>query len=445
MTHQYSRNADHIRNRGVPAPSNEAMTEHLSDLLSPLVYNQQAYYRSLGLRERILNLPLMVAAVLALLWYKVPSVTELTRMLNREDLLWAKATQVSRQALAQRFLSFPHSIFERVFKDLMPQLKDRWAKRTRPIAPSIAYGLKSFDHIWAADGSVLEALFRKLDSLKEVPVGQLAGKICTVIELGTQLPVDIWFSENAKAHDCQFLENLFTLATAKTAKTLLVLDRGFYDFGWWKRLIDHSVHFIILGKSNLSYQVVNALSESYALTDQIIEVGTVASGVFKLRLISIRKGKGTYRYLTSVLDPTVLPPYVVADLYARRWRIEDAFHLVKRLLGLGYLWTGSINGIKLQIWATWIIYAVLFDLSDAVADAVQLPLDRISPEMVWRGLYHFNHAYNQATATDPIAYLSAPENRDLSVVKPIRKPPKILDLSPFFKDENTPLTNRKKF
>ena len=52
---------------------------------------------------------------------------------------------------------------------------------------------------------------------------------------------------------------------------------------------------------------------------------------------------------------------------------------------------------------------VLFDLSDAVADAVQLPLDRISPEMVWRGLYHFNNAYNKGTATDPIAYLSAPE------------------------------------
>ena len=45
-------------------------------------------------------------------------------------------------------------------------------------------------------------------------------------------------------------------------------------------------------------------------------------------------------------------------LYSRRWRIEDAFHLVKRLLGvLGYLWTGSLNGIKLQIWATWIMYA----------------------------------------------------------------------------------------
>jgi hypothetical protein len=75
-----------------------------------------------------------------------------------------------------------------------------------------------------------------------------------------------------------------------------------------------------------------------------------------------------------------------------------------------------------------------------VADAVQLPLERISPEMVWRGLYHFNHAYNQGTSTDPIAYLAAPENRDLSVVKPIRKPPKNLDLRPFVSDGSPHLT-----
>lgn len=38
----------------------------------------------------------------------------------------------------------------------------------------------------------------------------------------------------------------------------------------------------------------------------------------------------------------VLPPYVVADLYRGEARIEEAFNMVKRLLGLSYLWTGSI-------------------------------------------------------------------------------------------------------
>lgn len=431
MSHRYSRNPDHIRRRNVPAPDNGAMDEHLSLLLSPVIYSQQAYYRTLGMRSRILTLPLMVAAVVTLLWKQVPSVNELTRQLNRKDLLWAKAVTVSRQAVSERFLSFPHELFEAVFYGLLPRLKARCAERHRPLPVSVAYAQQHFEQVWAADGSVLEALFRKLKSLETLPAGQLAGKICTVIELGAQLPVKIWFSEHAKAHDCQFLADLLALATAKT---LLILDRGFYDFEWWAQLIAQQTAFICAGKSNLAYTVVKELSLTHGLRDRLIVVGKDRQGEpwLNLRLIEVRKGKGWYRYLTSVLDPEVLPPYVIADLYAHRWRIEDAFHLVKRLLGLAYLWTGSLNGIKLQIWATWLMYAVLTDLSDAVAEAVQLPLERISKEMVWRGLYHFNDAYNRGLASDPVAYLAAPENRDLSVIKTIRKPPKIVDFTPYF-------------
>lgn len=414
----------------MPAPENAAVDEHLQSLLSSAVYSQQAYYQTLGMRERILTLPLMVAAVVTLLWRQVPSVGELTRMLNRDDLLWAKAVRVSRQSVSERFLSFPYRLFEQVFRDLMPTLTMRWAQRQRPIPASVVYARQHFEQIWAADGSVLEALFRKLKRLQDCPAGQLAGKICTVIELGSQLPVEVWFTEAANAHDAQFLDQLLSRARAKT---LLILDRGFYDFAWWSRLIAQQTQFICAAKSNLAYRVTQPLSLTPRLKDQLIQLTlkTPEQTRLTLRLIEVRYSQGWYRYLTSVLDPEVLPPYVVIDLYARRWRIEEAFHLVKRLLGLAYLWTGSLNGIKLQIWATWLMYAVLVDLSDAVAEAVQLPVERISMEMVWRGLYHFNQAYNRGLASDPVAYLAAPENRDLCVVKVIRKPPKTLDLSPY--------------
>jgi len=53
--------------------------------------------------------------------------------------------------------------------------------------------------------------------------------------------------------------------------------------------------------------------------------------LLRLRLVEVRQGKTMYGYITSVLDPQVLPPY--ADLYGRRW-IEEAFNTAKRLLGL---------------------------------------------------------------------------------------------------------------
>ncbi|WP_036477975.1 transposase [Myxosarcina sp. GI1] len=63
--------------------------------------------------------------------------------------------------------------------------------------------------------------------------------------------------------------------------------------------------------------------------------------ILDLRLVEIRHGRSWYRYLTSVLDPKILPPFVVGALYSRRWRIEESFLLLKRLLGLSYLWTGE--------------------------------------------------------------------------------------------------------
>ena len=122
----------------MPAPDNQAVSNHITELLSPIVYSQQSYYQSLGMRERILTLPLMLAAVLTLLWRQVPSVNESTRMLHREDFLWAQAVKVSRKAVIERFFTFPHQIFERVLRELVPRLKARWNQRNRPLTPSVS-------------------------------------------------------------------------------------------------------------------------------------------------------------------------------------------------------------------------------------------------------------------------------------------------------------------
>ncbi len=218
-----------------------------------------------------------------------------------------------------------------------------------------------------------------------------------------------------------------------TAKTLLLLDRGFYHFRFWQQLLAQDVHFITRLKKGASIKVEQVLTEGYALRDRLIRLGsgTKRTPELTLRLIEVRSGKTWHSYLTSVLDPTVLPPYVVADLYQRRWRIEQAFNTVKRLLGLSYLWTGSLNGIQLQIWGTWLFYAVLVDLGDAVAEELSLPFDRISLEMIYRGLYHFSVARQKGQATDPIKYFAAPENQDLGVVKHLRKPNVRLIVAPF--------------
>ena len=287
-----------------------------------------------------------------------------------------------------------------------------------------------FSAIWIVDGSTLEALFRKLKALEDAPVGQLAGKMCAVIDLATHYPVDIWFSEQACAFDTNFISNILQRIEPRT---LLLLDRGFYDFQFFADLIAKGSHFITRLKSNSKVEVLHGLSDTATVKDMLIHLGTGQNGtpILTLRVVKVRFESQWYSYVTSVLDPEILPPCVVADLYRRRWRIEEAFNILKRVLNLGYLSTGSLNGIKLQLWATWLFYAVLLDLGDAVADALQVPTERNSLEMLFRGIYHFSQAYAKGLASDLVAYFAAPQNQDLGVVKTIRKPILRLDLSPY--------------
>ena len=258
----------------------------------------------------------MVAAVLTLLWRDVAGVRELTRMLAREGFLWCSPTQVSQQAISQRFLTFPAELFERVFKQLLPELRKAWLLRNRrPLPESVQFTSSKFERIWIADSSTLEALFRKLKSLADVPKGQLAGKMGIVIDLMTRLPVEIWLGlrpcfavqENPKASDTKLESNLLNLVGAKT---LLLLDRGFDHFRFWLQLIDQGIHFITRLKKGASIKVEQVFTDSYEIRDRLIRIGsgTQRTPFVTLRLIEVRSGKIWHSYLTSVLEPQILPP-----------------------------------------------------------------------------------------------------------------------------------------
>ena len=307
-------NRDHAKPTQRPLVEDEVIAAQLEALVTPAITAQATLCRKLNLRDRILTLPLMVAAVLTLLWRDVAGVRELNRLLAREGFLWCSPTAVSQQALSQRFLTFPAVLFEQVFKHLLPHLQAAWHQRTRrPLPESLQFSLQRFNRIWIVDSSVLEALFRKLKSLEEVPVGKLAGTIGVVIDLMTRLPVEIGLQENPKASDTKLEDNILELVEAGT---LLLLDRGFYHFSFWRQLMDRGVHIITRLKKGAAIQVEQVSTDSYALRDGKIQLGsgTKKTPFITLRLVEIRCGKGWRAYLTSVLEPEVLPPYVVAEL-----------------------------------------------------------------------------------------------------------------------------------
>lgn len=401
--------------RPTSGPSDEEIEQWLEEAVMPAVYNQMGLYRQMGLRTRVLSLVVMVAFVLSLLWRQVGSVREGVRLLRQEGLLWVTPLAgVSPQAMMQRLSSLPPGLFYNILLEVLPSLQERALARQRPLPPAVAWARQHFTTIWAADGSVLDNLLRKTGLLEGQTNAVLGGKIVTVVDVVTQVPAAIHYTENSHQHDQGFWEWLLAQVQAGC---LLLLDTGWLDFDRFDQLTERGVGFITRPKSNNAYREVEVLSKTATVHDIIIELGTRQNHcLHRMRLISVLFNGKWYRFLTNVLDPDQLPPAVVVALYDQRWRIEDAFNAVKRLLGLAYFYTGSINGVQLQLWATWLLYALLVDLTDAVAEGLHRPFRDLSLEMVFRGLYHFSQARKKGIADDVVSYFVR-KAKDLDLIK----------------------------
>jgi hypothetical protein len=419
-------NRDHVRRRESPAPSDAEIEQRLNDLVKPAVFAELNHYRQLGLRNRLLGLPVMVAIVLAMIWRQVPGVCALQRMLARERVLWSAPTRVSQPALSERFLTFPAELFEHVLQAVLEQLAPRRATRTHPGPAQLQAVAPRFGACYALDGTTLEALFRKLLALQEDPTARLAGHLLAVCELFSHLPQRIWFAEDPQTNDKSFFPQLLTWLPANS---LVVFDLGFFAFPFFDALSAANQWFVTRLRAKTSFTVERVLWEQPQVRDRIVHLGVYRSNPSRhpVRLIEVYVRGGWHAYLTNVLDPQRLSVLEVVALYEQRWQIEQAFLLVKRLLGLSYLWVGSLNGVQLQVWATWLYYAILIDLCDDVAELLQLPLERISVEMVSRSFYYYVGAVAQGYPGTAATYFADPANRDLGIVKRYR--PKRLALA----------------
>ena len=409
------RERDHTKH-SITAPNAEQIQERLTEIVRPATLAQMDYFRSLGLRERTLSLVVMVAFVLEMIWRQIGGVNELVRLIQTESMLWASPRKVSQPALSQRLISLPSDLFLKILLSILPLMQKRWAERKRPLPPEIAWAQERYSTVTLVDGSTLDALIRKLGLLKDLPQNPLAGRMTCLLNLCSRLPTQIWYESDPKAHDQRFWPQILEVLKANS---LLIFDLGYINFEMFAKLTLAQVKFITRAKSNLVYSFERGLIKTATVRDSLVWIGPEDSRQL-VRLVEVLYGKTWYRYLSNELDAERLPAAYLVALYWQRWRIEDAYAIVKRLLGLAYFWCGAQNAVEIQVWATWLLYAVLVDLTDSVAEALNQPFAAISIEMVYRSLYFFTQAHQHGQADDVLVYLAA-NFKLLGIVKRKRK------------------------
>jgi hypothetical protein len=302
VRHTRAIQTDRIR-RPNSVPLDQQVSERLTEILHPATLGQLAHFRELGLRARLLTLPVMVAVVLTMLWRQIGSVCELTRLLHTEGFFWCSPVPVSQQALSQRLRTLPAGLFRGVLLEVLPQMFARWESRQRPVPPAIAWARARYGQVRIVDGSTLDVLLRKVGLLRGQDSAPLAGRMTALLDPCSRLPQDIWYEADPQAHDQRFWPQIIH---AVAAGTLLLYDLGYTNFTRFAELTTAGVTWLTRAKSNLTFAVITVLVETPTVRDRRVWIGSGPDRQ-EVRLLEVLVGTSWRRYLTNELDPERRP------------------------------------------------------------------------------------------------------------------------------------------
>jgi transposase len=153
------------------------------------------------------------------------------------------------------------------------------------------------------------------------------------------------------------------LETAFEPGTIVVLDRGYYRFGWWLNLTRQQIFFVSPLKENAKFISLrqNPVPENTAIRkdEVIVAPGQKKSGEeahFRRIELWDETKKETLVFVTNHHE---LDAVTVTEIYRDRWQIELFFKSLKQLLKIKTFVGTSANAVHIQIWTALISMLIL--------------------------------------------------------------------------------------
>lgn len=340
-----------------PLPEREALLDNIESFLQQLtaaLVPDEAPSPGPG-RPRVLPGLCLWAGLLVCVLRGFSSQLALWRLLSVAGLWHYPRFPVSDQAVYNRLERGGTAPLEALFAHLRTLLAARLAPYAQgdlaPFAPEVV----------ALDESTLDQVARRLPALRSVPPRDerlLGGKLAALFDLRRQQWRAVRFVPAPRQNEKVLAREL---VAGLPAGSLVLADLGYFGFAWFDWLRDQGLHYVSRLRGRTSYTVRHVFYQQGDVFDGVVWLGAhrADQAAHAVRLVSFQVGTSTYRYITDVLDPTVLSVAQIAALYARRWDIELAFQLVKRHLHLHLLWSAKPVVIQQQLWAVLIISQVL--------------------------------------------------------------------------------------
>jgi putative transposase len=229
------------------------------------------------------------------------------------------------------------------------------ANARRPVgvfAETFAMLAKKADRHTRAEGA---EMVRLIDS-SPIPLG----KMCEWAEWNGRVPRCVEITP-ATVNDVEIGRQ-----TELEAGATYVFDKGYYHFGWWKKINAAKAFFVTRVKVNTRLRMTKSRYvrktigdgfRSIADADVVLASKGDSKLAIPLRRIKVKRDMGgTITLITNDLERTAVE---IAALYKGRWQIELLFRWIKQHLNLRKFMGKNDNAIRLQIIAAMIAYLLL--------------------------------------------------------------------------------------
>ena len=144
--------------------------------------------------------------------------------------------------------------------------------------------------------------------------------------------------------------------------TIVVMDKGYVDYKWWKQMTEDGVYFVTRFKQDLKHEVVaerEPPQNRNVRKDVDIRIKPYR-GTFELHLRMVTVwDEEKQEEITFLTNHLKFGATTIAGIYKERWQIELFFKSLKQLLRVKTFVGTTANALKTQLWTALIAMLLL--------------------------------------------------------------------------------------
>jgi len=263
-------------------------------------------------------------------WYHI-GITNPERKISRSTLSYANARRDS-------------NLFQALFFCLLLEAQSKKA----------SHGFRFKNPLYSIDSTTID-LCLKLFPWADFRKGKGGVKLTVKLDHQGKIPCFIVVS-NAREHDVKKIREV-----PYSPGDVLVFDRGFTDYAYFKGICDKKAWFVTRLKRNAVYKRVKKRAVKAGgniVSDYEIIIPSLSKEI-KFRKIIVRD-PDTKKKITLLTNNLHWCSDTVTSVYKDRWQVEIFFKVIKQNLKIKRFYGNSRNAVMTQIWVALIAYLLFY-------------------------------------------------------------------------------------